>query len=104
VHPLPGGAEHRPLAEPFGQVRRDSRHGAADPLSDVASEIGRKDGHGLYGRELRPQINEDGTLTLSLQQVEIHDPGDDEIIVRVEASPINPSDLGLLLGPPTSQT
>ncbi|VWX47216.1 zinc-binding dehydrogenase [Novosphingobium sp. 9U] len=29
----------------------------------------------------------------------IDDPADDEIIVRVEAAPINPSDLGLLLGP-----
>lgn len=54
---------------------------------------------GFTGRELRSQIDEDGTLTLSLQQVEVGDPGDDEIIVRVEATPINPSDLGLLLGP-----
>ncbi|MFX8887215.1 NADH oxidase, partial [Acinetobacter baumannii] len=26
-------------------------------------------------------------------------PADDEVIVRVEAAPINPSDLGVLLGP-----
>ena len=26
-------------------------------------------------------------------------PGPDEIVVRVQAAPINPSDLGLLLGP-----
>lgn len=50
------------------------------------------------GRELRSIIN-DGRLTLSLEQVEISDPADDEIVVRVEAAPINPSDLGLLLGP-----
>ena len=28
-----------------------------------------------------------------------HLPGPDEVVVRVEASPINPSDLGLLIGP-----
>lgn len=53
----------------------------------------------LTGREMRSTLGEDGTLTLSLEDVEIGDPGDDEVIVRVEAAPINPSDLGLLLGP-----
>jgi NADPH:quinone reductase-like Zn-dependent oxidoreductase len=51
------------------------------------------------GRQLRSTIDEAGTLTLSLEEVEVGDPGDDEIIVRVEAAPINPSDLGVLLGP-----
>jgi NADPH:quinone reductase-like Zn-dependent oxidoreductase len=51
------------------------------------------------GRELRSRIDKDGTLTLSLEPVEIGDPATDEVIVRVEAAPINPSDLGLLLGP-----
>src|SRR5579863_7794158 len=51
------------------------------------------------GRELRSKIDPDGKLTLSLEEVVILTPGDDEIIVRVEAAPINPSDLGLLLGP-----
>lgn len=51
------------------------------------------------GRELRSEIGGDGTLTLSLENVMIPDPADDEIVVRVEASPINPSDLGVLLGP-----
>ena len=50
------------------------------------------------GRELRSTIAKDGTLTLSLEQVETANPADDEIVVRVEATPINPSDLGLLLG------
>jgi NADPH2:quinone reductase len=53
----------------------------------------------LTGREIRSTIHEDGTLALSLQAVEIGDPGDDEVVVRVEAAPVNPSDLGLLLGP-----
>ena len=51
------------------------------------------------GRELRSTITADGKLTLSLEDVVVPDPGDDEVVVRVEAAPINPSDLGMLLGP-----
>ena len=53
----------------------------------------------LTGLELRSTISSDGKLTLSLEPVTLDAPGPDEVIVRVEASPINPSDLGLLLGP-----
>jgi NADPH:quinone reductase-like Zn-dependent oxidoreductase len=53
----------------------------------------------VTGRELRSTAREDGTLTLSLEDVAIEAPGPDEVVVRVEAAPINPSDLGLLLGP-----
>ena len=45
------------------------------------------------GRELRSTISRDGTLTLSLEDVVVAAPDDDEVIVRVEAAPINPSDL-----------
>ncbi|WP_066702019.1 MDR/zinc-dependent alcohol dehydrogenase-like family protein [Sphingobium amiense] len=51
------------------------------------------------GRELRSRIDADGAMTLSLEQVAIAEPGDDELVVRVEAAPINPTDLGLLTGP-----
>lgn len=64
-----------------------------------AEKIETETGMTLTGRELRSRIDEDGVLTLSLEHVEIPEPGDDEVIVRVEASPINPSDLGLLTGP-----
>lgn len=50
------------------------------------------------GRELRSKV-ENGRLFLSLDEVLIDDPADDEIVVRIEAAPINPSDIGLLLGP-----
>lgn len=50
------------------------------------------------GREMRSFIDEDGVLTLSLEDVTIADPSVDEVIVRVEAAPINPSDLGLMFG------
>lgn len=54
------------------------------------------DGTGL---QLRSLVKSSGELELSLARVPIPKPGDDEILVRVEATPINPSDLGLLLGP-----
>lgn len=48
--------------------------------------------------QLRSMIKRDGTLELSLETVPIPQPKDDEVLVRIEASPINPSDLGLLFG------
>ncbi|OBJ35041.1 NADH oxidase [Mycolicibacterium mucogenicum] len=47
--------------------------------------------------ELRSLVTPDGTLELSLQDVDIPKPTADEVVVRVEASPVNPSDLGLLI-------
>jgi len=49
--------------------------------------------------ELRSLITAGGELQLSLQQVEIPPLAADEVLVRIEASPLNPSDLGLLFGP-----
>ncbi|WP_112874603.1 zinc-binding dehydrogenase [Paracoccus endophyticus] len=51
------------------------------------------------GLELRSTITPDGTLRITLERVSVPDPGPGELLVRVEAAPINPSDLGLLLGP-----
>ena len=51
------------------------------------------------GLELRSEISAQGQLKLSLVDVALDAPGADEVIVKVEAAPINPSDLGLLLGP-----
>src|ERR1700704_5795722 len=50
------------------------------------------------GLQLRSLIKKIGELELSLANVPIPEPGPDEVVVRVEASPINPSDLGLLVG------
>jgi NADPH:quinone reductase-like Zn-dependent oxidoreductase len=50
------------------------------------------------GLQLRSLIKASGELELSLATVDVPDPGPDEILVRIEGSPINPSDLGLLLG------
>ena len=49
--------------------------------------------------QLRSLVKSSGELELSLAEVPIPEPAADEILVRVEASPINPSDLGLLIGP-----
>jgi NADPH:quinone reductase-like Zn-dependent oxidoreductase len=50
------------------------------------------------GLQLRSLIKKSGELELSLVPVAIPEPAADEVVVRVEASPINPSDLGLLTG------
>ena len=47
--------------------------------------------------QLRSLVTEGGELQVSLASVANPVPGADEVVVRVEASPINPSDLGLLL-------
>jgi NADPH:quinone reductase-like Zn-dependent oxidoreductase len=49
--------------------------------------------------ELRSEITPAGQLRLSLEEREVAAPGPDEVVVRVEAAPINPADLAELLGP-----
>ena len=51
------------------------------------------------GLQLRSLITSGGDLELSLLEVETPAPQTGEVLVRVEAAPINPGDLGLLLGP-----
>ncbi|WP_420993098.1 zinc-binding dehydrogenase [Cupriavidus sp. 30B13] len=48
--------------------------------------------------QLRSLVKASGELELSLASVDVPTPGPDEILVRIEASPLNPSDLGLLFG------
>jgi NADPH:quinone reductase-like Zn-dependent oxidoreductase len=50
------------------------------------------------GRELRSTVTGDGRVTLAVREFDIALPGPDEVVVRIEASPINPSDLGMLFG------
>ncbi|MDT5336255.1 MAG: NADPH:quinone reductase [Mycobacterium sp.] len=47
--------------------------------------------------ELRSLVTSNGTLELSLHDVPVPSPAANEVLVRVEAAPINPSDLGLLV-------
>lgn len=48
--------------------------------------------------QLRSLVKQNGELELSLANVAIPDVTPNEVLVRIEASPINPSDLGLLFG------
>lgn len=50
-------------------------------------------------RQLRSMVTSDGQLKLTIIDIPTPVPAADEVVIRVEAAPINPSDLGLLLGP-----
>jgi NADPH2:quinone reductase len=50
------------------------------------------------GLQLRSQVKTSGELELSLIEIDTPTPGTDEVVVRIEAAPINPSDIGLLFG------
>ena len=54
--------------------------------------------------QLRSLAKSSGELEISLASVEVAPPGPDEVVVRIEATPINPSDLGLLFGAADMQT
>src|ERR1700722_2510652 len=47
--------------------------------------------------QLRSLVRAENVLELSLETVAVAEPGPDEVLIRVEAAPVNPSDLGLLL-------
>ena len=47
---------------------------------------------------LRSLVRADQILELFLDMVPMSEPGPDEVLIRVEAAPLNPSDMGLLFG------
>jgi len=51
-----------------------------------------------HGLQLQSLITAQGSLELRLVDVPVPAPADDEVVIRIEATPINPSDQGLLLG------
>lgn len=55
--------------------------------------------HPDHSLELRTLIDEDGAFSLFLDRVSVPAPKAGEVLVRVEAAPINPSDIALLMGP-----
>jgi NADPH:quinone reductase-like Zn-dependent oxidoreductase len=61
-------------------------------------------GDGKSGLQLRSLLKKSGELELSLANIPTPEPGPDEVVVRVEGAPINPSDLGLLIGPADMST
>ena len=48
-------------------------------------------------RQIHSLVTADGQLELSIATVDVPAPQPHEVVVRIEAAPINPSDLGLLL-------
>jgi NADPH:quinone reductase len=50
------------------------------------------------GLQLRSLVRADHVLEVFLETVAVPEPGPGEVLVRVEAAPVNPSDLGLLFG------
>ncbi|MCB0831817.1 MAG: hypothetical protein KDB64_12880, partial [Solirubrobacterales bacterium] len=58
----------------------------------------------ITGRSLRSTVNADGALELRLIEESMDDPTGSQVLVSVEATPINPSDLGVLLGTTDAST
>ena len=50
-------------------------------------------------KQIRSEVTKEGKLLLSVERTAMPEPKEDEVLIRIEASPINPSDLGLLIGP-----
>jgi len=54
--------------------------------------------NGRSSLQLHSTVKKNGEMELSLATVTEPSPGADEVLVRIDAAPVNPSDLGLLLG------
>ncbi|MEQ5871880.1 zinc-binding dehydrogenase [Sagittula sp. NFXS13] len=50
------------------------------------------------GKQLFTTLEEDGTLTVAIEEVSFPDPTGKQVLVKMEAAPINPSDLAILVG------
>ena len=50
-------------------------------------------------KQLFSEITSEGQLNFSLSEVEVPEPKENEIVVRIEAAPINPSDMWPMFGP-----
>lgn len=50
------------------------------------------------GKQLFTTLSADGKLTVEVAETEFPDPTGNQVLVKMEAAPINPSDLALLLG------
>ena len=51
----------------------------------------------MKARELQSTLTADGTLRLTIAELEVPPPAADEAIVRIEAAPVNPTDIFLML-------
>jgi len=56
--------------------------------------------------QMQSCVHENGTVECALKEVAVPEPSGDEVLVEIDAAPINPSDLGLMFGaadPSTAQ-
>ncbi len=61
--------------------------------------------HSITGaQQLFTTVTDDGRLVLSIEPYDVPAPADHEVVVAMQAVPINPSDLGLLLSPAKMDT
>ena len=49
-------------------------------------------------RQMLSTVTNTGELRLALTEVDMPTPGPDEVVIKIEATPINPSDLGVMFG------
>ncbi|MEH6757941.1 MAG: NADH oxidase [Parasphingorhabdus sp.] len=62
-------------------------------------------GHDITdAKQLFTTVTEDGKLVLSIEPYAVPEPEDHQVVIQMEAVPINPSDLGLLLSPAQMDT
>lgn len=55
--------------------------------------------HLQSGLELRSLVTDDGHLKLFLREAPVPEPGADEVVIQIEATPLNPSDQATLIAP-----
>ena len=48
--------------------------------------------------QMQSCVHENGTVECALVEIDVAEPADNEVLVQIEAAPINPSDLGLMFG------
>ena len=53
---------------------------------------------GTTGKQLFTTLESDGTLTVEIEEVTVPEPTGNQVLVKMEAAPINPSDLAILTG------
>jgi len=53
---------------------------------------------GMKTLQMQSCVHENGTVECALKEVEVTEPSGDEVLVEIDAAPINPSDLGLMFG------
>jgi NADPH:quinone reductase len=82
-------------------LREDDVEADVDSDVSIGHHVRTKESAVTFARpntalELRSSVTPDATLELSIVDVPIPVPAPNEVLIRVEAAPINPSDLGLL--------